>query len=864
MSPDDKRLFPILFLILVAPLLLLVGNTGAVPGQTYYGDGAAFIIPGTPAPEFTPWTWDSFTYTNDFRCLSCHGDFSGFFGAPDMRSYLYTGHKNMLRKVQSPAVAHGGPDGKPYAADQSGNLFDWLTNTISVGGLSRPLYYIFNGWMGAEIGSDPSSAVAPRAVYDNVSYTCARCHSTGFTMDTSKNVNRAPYRTFPAYDGSTDPDGGGPATHGTWVVTQPGGLLEQPLEGVQCERCHNAGTHFPDPGSMVPRGAAATALCLNCHRQEHTVGYAAPYNTGPGSNILPSAYTDNAGLARTDVVPKFALPVVEAGGHGGYAEEFYGHSTGMEFLNSPHARFSGNFNDIGTADNTDGYGSFFRSGYGGCTACHDVHISTVEASRETWKNDFFGTCTVFGKTTRQACEAAAGTWTPMRVEKYGVCSDPALHTKEECVAPATWSKGAVVRCTNCHRGQYAKTLGFHGRIPGDYAPRECEVCHMPKTLRGEGLKMHIWRINTDMNYRTFPTATEFFGGACSDTSKLSESSCLSAGGTWTPFSGVCESPIYGTQALCTEAGYNWIAGPSCSDGVSATSAACTANGFAWGALTYAFAAKETHTDPVTFQTVEFKKAVWVDIDLACGQCHGGGSDPILNPPRRGVGYIAKAILAGVARGYHEKTFGDRSGTTAKFSFLPDPAVSRKINFFGQYSICASGPCTLTWEFGGTGVRSTDPGRDPDGEPSYTYDEGGLKQVTLTVTDNSGDSDSVTIPVTVSDRDDPPSIGTITPDITAAPIVTLTFGGISADASKIFIDWRDGTTSTLSSPFGIATHDYSLGGVTSAGGTYYIMVTVIDSKTFPTPGPDGVLYTFDDGSITKDNQRETYTVTVVVP
>ena len=37
---------------------------------------------------------------------------------------------------------------------------------------------------------------------------------------------------------------------------------------------------------------------------------------------------------------------------------------------------------------------------------------------------------------------------------------------------------------------------------------------MPKST-DEGLPMHLWRINTDANYSTFPTQTAFYGGICS-------------------------------------------------------------------------------------------------------------------------------------------------------------------------------------------------------------------------------------------------------------------------------------------------------------------------------------------------------------
>ena len=68
----------------------------------------------------------------------------------------------------------------------------------------------------------------------------------------------------------------------------------------------------------------------------------------------------------------------------------------------------------------------------------------------------------------------------------------------------------------------------------------CEACHMPKST-DEGLPMHLWRINTDANYSTFPTQTAFYGGICSvnprTPNRVSDNTtaalCATAGGIWT-------------------------------------------------------------------------------------------------------------------------------------------------------------------------------------------------------------------------------------------------------------------------------------------------------------------------------------------
>ncbi len=45
-------------------------------------------------------------------------------------------------------------------------------------------------------------------------------------------------------------------------------------------------------------------------------------------------------------------------------------------------------------------------------------------------------------------------------------------------------------------------------------------------------------------------------------------------------------------------------------------------------------------------------AVWVDLDKACGQCHGGGTSQTTNPSKAGIMYFNKPTLAVYAAGMH--------------------------------------------------------------------------------------------------------------------------------------------------------------------------------------------------------------------
>ncbi len=522
----------------------------AVNGQIYSGDGATY---NSAVP---PGGW-LFMQATGQTCLTCHS--TGFANAPIKTNYLMTGHKNVLRMVPVPTpvppFALTDPTGQPYSADLFNNLFSWNDYTIALqgsctisvytdptncangGGVwlsgSKPLYYVYGGWMN----------VKPSALYDGtythdgqktaVSYSCARCHTTGFTMDTAIDnrcnfypgigvICRTPEAYFPGITWTPsnttgkldlDPDGNGPAVSSSWAVAGSSG---ESLEGVQCERCHNATSgHTP---AIIKKGPAATALCLQCHRQEHTVSY----TTGTtGANIHPTPAMDNATIPVSE--PDNALPAIEVGRSGSYAPVFYGYSIGMEYLNGVHGQFTGNFQQI--SDPSKYLSSFVTSSVdGGCTKCHDVHETTIAAVNGA---------APFKKT-----------------------------------------------CPDCHGEGTSSGLSkmFHPSGPGtplgdlSNIPAACAKCHMPKLNNGEGRSSHLWRISSNASYTTFPTQAQ------------------------------------------------WDAGQKTA---------------------------------LVASTGSYTNAVWLDLDVTCGQCHGDAGT---------AHFFAKATLAPLASGMHDSSTGSASVT----------------------------------------------------------------------------------------------------------------------------------------------------------------------------------------------------------
>jgi len=234
------------------------------------------------------WRWNPEAPANsaaNYRdnCTRCHNQkYSNFSEWGNGDHYVMTGHKNMLRPVAplgntDPHYTTGAPwagsSGEVYATDSSGNPIDFSTGTITVGGVTKTLYFLYGGWV----------AATPRSIAAGGSYTCARCHTTGWSSDATMNLAKEPAKMFGDYTGlfSTAADGG---AYTSWDVY-----------GISCARCHGSRValetpdvrHHPNIAGKEATGGSATgatrvALCMDCHRQE-TGGQPYPgQDTDPG------------------------------------------------------------------------------------------------------------------------------------------------------------------------------------------------------------------------------------------------------------------------------------------------------------------------------------------------------------------------------------------------------------------------------------------------------------------------------------------------------------------------------------------------------------------------------------------------------
>ncbi len=126
----------------------------------------------------------------NWDCLRCHNSVSQNNTVAERwkESYLKQGHKNMLRKVTA-GYQWGGPDANGNMALYTGSAYsdgtiNWTNATA--GSSNLPLLYIFGDWMApAPAGLDVIVNNSGHALYNGTSvYSCSACHATGFSNQT--------------------------------------------------------------------------------------------------------------------------------------------------------------------------------------------------------------------------------------------------------------------------------------------------------------------------------------------------------------------------------------------------------------------------------------------------------------------------------------------------------------------------------------------------------------------------------------------------------------------------------------------------------------------------------------------------------
>ena len=323
-------------------------------------------------------------------------------------------------------------------------------------------------------------------------------------------------------------------------ISHPYSLSSWDQWGIQCSRCHTGavdGNHG-DKTLANAKGGDIVALCVGCHRQEA--------DTAPRSIQGGNGFAGNNG---------FVLPYTNKQQQ---PDGFAHHPDGPEFLNSAHAKFTGNWKDIGCPP----YAIFGYAGVdpgkpgappeGACTP------GTMNLDGQTASN--------YASKFAQAAKRDLG----ISDNVAGSCAT--CHDSHQPLNENTEGMGGSVKtqCTDCHSNPKATippqvSLATTRHIGGPGTPLEnavsdpssaCRICHQPPGIK------HLWRINTDPSYTIYGDYTYTY-------------------------------PVNGAQAQNSGSNAPGLVNLS-------------------------------HTAP----DGSFTNAVWVDLDNACGQCHGGGVSTI--------------------------------------------------------------------------------------------------------------------------------------------------------------------------------------------------------------------------------------------
>ncbi len=767
--------------------------------SNWIGGGSATILTATgPLGTYKKPVWDLVGHSNDADtgCLHCHSKTVQYNGPVNRQksTYVNTGHKNMLRKVTA-GQSWAGPDGVVYTAASTGPI-NFTNATATIGSNTDPLLYVFGDWMAAApAGLDIIVQVGTNGLYNGTSnYSCAACHTTGWnnlvsgnglcslsSKTTSSACATAGGTWYPTI-GVEGLDGSGyvgdQPTAAYPTVTFPG-AGNWDLDGINCSRCHAASvgpitsqmilasqypTTQPTSGGMgnLPSGAAVpaagtpgtgrTGLCFGCHQGIAKVS----------ANVGADADLGN---------PAWNIPVKDTGtSQATYTPDFNGHILGNSFLNSPHARYtgpSGTITGLNSTPNTIVPNSLGKYDIlpGGS---YDSQFAAWTCMQGSSSSSYATTADVFNGQVETIAEAAArlgitpqtecnniygaNSW---QIDKQGSSSTQGTCVTCHDVHQSLFDPAATAPirndCTVCHNKPLANmNHPFGSGTPlgdGSDPAAACIKCHMPLAT-SSGFMMHLFRINTDVNYYTFPTAAQYYGNTKKNANTAPEI--------------------------------------------------------------------DNYTPASSGNT--YNNAIWVDIDAACGQCHGG-SKTLTN----GINQYSKLELASDASNMHNEL------PLPRFTGYTDPSISYQVNFNATQTFCPNGAtCTYSWNFGdgsamGSGVTI-----------SHVYTGITTPQtVVLTVTAafpangayfafNTTNTSSISVtPITVNQP--PMALGLSGLTITGN---TVSFTDASTDdapfpAGAVSVNWNDGILTTGNAG-GAFTHTYA------ATGKYTILHSVKDT------------------------------------
>jgi len=614
-------------------------------------------------PNVLTWNGSSAPGPGD-QCLRCHNSRTQYNSARvrDTEDTMFMGHKNMSRKV-TVGKPWGGPpfhcvsaSGSteeecydnggnwvpvaPYPSTDTGDTFNWTNGTVNNGGLDKTLYWIYGDWLSA----------LPRAIYadtantgtvpfsPNVSYSCARCHTTGWKSDSGINYGmgidaasstREPEKSFHGitWDGVTDAVSGQVNLKGS--VSGDSNLSSSwDGFGIVCSRCHSSAIYrdstnpynFSSPESMSSHHSNLTAADF------------------PASCTVSGKRDQTSCEAAAGVW-------------------YYGYCTDSRFL---------------------------AGGVPAATArtnCETAGGSNIPPAPGVPLGTWVTPCTINLFATQSDCTGGGGAWNlpASTCSVAGLCNDPAMTSAGTCVgtvsggpldglvrqwkdatdiircddAGGRWTgsytqRGQVITalCMNCHRQETSglpydstnpstvlKVGPAHGTINFVSHPHGNQFLNSPHgKFTGTFAQISTGKFKYDMTgeYKSFfladgeaantgngctgchdvhtstVTGEHPFREECTDCHAKNLSSMIHPRGTGTPL-GDLSDPFEACVSCHMPEGKHLFR-------IKADASYST---FPASALT---STVNANTSP----DGTFTSAVWVDVDAACGQCHGGG------------------------------------------------------------------------------------------------------------------------------------------------------------------------------------------------------------------------------------------------
>jgi len=839
------------------------------------------------------------------QCLRCHNSITEWNGprVRDVQWFLRTGHKNMSRPVTvgmpwaGPAYAcsvpmftnredceaHSGTWDTAlsiYPSDDSGNVFDWNTGTISVGGVSRDLTWIYGDWLSAlpraiykapastsKVCSDPLYTTQATCEGNGgtwifnagASYSCARCHTTGWTSDaaigpSTGNLAKHPEKSFPGITWDRNSDAGFGVVNLSGGVTGDGNRYASwDYWGIACSRCHSSAVDNTTNGGVPPYSSPAG---MSSHHSVLTSpdagsGYctdsrftAQTQCTAAGGTWLTACSngTSTSQAACETAGATWYIPVCSIAGI--CNNPLFTTQAACEGAGSQWAAASDVVRclDIGgrwTGSKTQ-RGPIITSL---CMQCHRQETGgmpydstnpgtvlkvgpahgTVAFVSHPHGNMFLNS--PHGKFTGTFSQIATGKFNYAMTGEYKSffqidgesantgngctgCHDVHKSVVEEAFEPAPGQEGAIKEeCTSCHAKSLATIL--HPKGTGtpleemDFEPAEaCVSCHMP-----DG--MHMFRINASASYSTFPS------GALTGTVNANTApDGTFTNAVWVDLDHACGQCHGGGTAQITSTGD--IASGSKVLTVGSTT------GFVAGEKIRVTGAGALGYDDEGLGRGDFDSYIVSVVAPSTINLAGAasltvtGAGVVQNGTKNGAGYMTKAQLATYARNIHNDkpyvSFSTKLGSPNTLTVNVDATAS---SCSGSAANCDA----YDWSWGdgttdGSGVST-----------SHTYATAGSKTITLTVEQYGVNGASATRTVNTYAFDSAPTVGgscTFSPDSWSADVTDASTddNGIK----QVTVNWGDGSvlSNDTTAPFGAFTHVYLY------PGTYTITHKAIDT------------------------------------